>query len=77
MCAETSSVPETEIIFPVEQAPKGGYQARALGHSIFTEAETLEELRQMVRDAVRVHFEEATGPRVVRLHLVTEEVLAV
>ena len=47
-----------EIIFVVEEAPEGGYTARALGHSVFTEADTLEELPEMVRDAVRCHFDE-------------------
>jgi len=65
-----------EIIFQVDEAPEGGYNARALGHAIFTEAETLEELRTMVRDAVRCHFDEGQGPRVIRLHYVRDEVLA-
>lgn len=65
-----------EIIFQVEEAPEGGYSACALGHAIFTEAETLEELRTMVRDAVRCHFDEGQGPRVIRLHYVRDEVLA-
>lgn len=65
-----------EIIFLVEEAPEGGYQARALGQSIFTEADTWEELREAVRDAVQCHFEDDTSPRVIRLHLVHEEVLA-
>ena len=47
-----------ELIFMVEEAPEGGYTARALGHSIFTEASKLEELRFQVADAVRCHFEE-------------------
>jgi len=64
-----------EVIFLVEEAPEGGYDARALGHSIYTQAETLEELREMVRDAVRCHFDEGDLPRVIRLHLVKEEVL--
>lgn len=63
-----------EVIFLVEEAPEGGYDARALGHSIYTQAETLEELREMVRDAVRCHFDEDDLPRVIRLHLVKEEV---
>jgi hypothetical protein len=65
----------TEIIFLVEDAPEGGYTARALGQSIFTEAETLEELRHNVREAVACHFEDGAGPRVIRLHCVREEVL--
>jgi len=47
---------ETEIIFSVHESPEGGYEARALGHDIFTQAENVEELRAMVRDAVRCHF---------------------
>ncbi|MDC8014853.1 type II toxin-antitoxin system HicB family antitoxin [Tahibacter soli] len=48
----------SEIVFLVEEAPEGGYSARALGESIFTQAESLEELRENVRDAVRCHFDE-------------------
>jgi hypothetical protein len=56
-----------ELIFLVEEALEGGYTARALGASIFTEADDLDSLRDMVRDAVRCHFDEGQGPRVVRL----------
>ena len=52
-----------ELIFQVEQAVEGGYIARALGASIFAEAEDLEALREQVRDAVRCHFEEGQGQR--------------
>ncbi len=65
-----------ELIFLVEDAPEGGYTARALGQSIFTEGETLDELRDNVRDAVRCHFDEGQAPKVIRLHFVREEVLA-
>lgn len=51
-------MPDTEIIFAVEESAEGGYSARALGYSIHTQAETLEELRSMVQDAVRCHFED-------------------
>ena len=64
-----------EIIFAVEEAAEGGYEARALGHSIFTEADSLEELRSMVRDAVNCHFDEGERPSVIRLHLVRDELL--
>jgi len=64
-----------EIIFLVEDAPEGGYTARALGRSIFTEADTLNELRHNIRDAVACHFDDGSGPRVIRLHYVREEVL--
>ena len=42
----------TEIVFLVEEDPDGGYTAKALGESIFTEADDLKSLRTMVRDAV-------------------------
>ena len=66
-----------EIFFLVEDAAEGGFTARALGESIFTEADTLETLHENVRDAVRCHFEEGQAPKVIRLHFVHEEVLAV
>ena len=66
----------SEVIFTVEEAPEGGYTARALGFSIFTEADTLPELREAVRDAVRCHFEDDARPKVIRLHVVREEVIA-
>jgi len=67
----------TEIVFLVEESPEGGYTARTLGVSIFTEADTLEVLQDKVRDAVRCHFEESERPRLVRLHFVRDELLAV
>jgi hypothetical protein len=66
-----------EVIFIVEEAPEGGYTARALGVSIFTEAEDLRELHAQVRDAVQCHFEEADRPKVIRLHFVRDELIAV
>jgi hypothetical protein len=59
-----------EIIFVIEDAPEGGYTARALGHSVFTEGDDLDELRTNVRDAVECHFEEADRPRIMRLNFV-------
>ena len=73
---ERSDPIDTEIIFSVQEAPEGGFIARALGQSIFTEADTMEELRAQVRDAVTCHFDEGQAPRVIRLHFVREEVLA-
>ena len=64
-----------EVIFLVEEAPEGGYTARALGESIFTEADTFNQLHEQVRDAVRCHFEEAERPKIIRLHFVREEVI--
>ena len=66
-----------EIIFLVNEVPEGGYAAEALGHAIFTVADTLEELSSMARDAVICHFEEETRPKIIRLHFVREEVIAV
>ena len=65
----------SEIIFSVDEAPEGGFTARALGHSIFTEADTLDGLKEMVRDAVRCHFDEGERPSVIRLHMVRDEVI--
>ena len=58
---------ESEIIFAVEESPEGGFEAKALGHAIFTQADSLEELRAMVQDAVRCHFEEAERPQMIWL----------
>ena len=66
---------EKEIIFIIEEDPEGGYSARALDHAIFTQADTLDELRAMVRDAVCCHFEEKEKPPVIRLHFVKDEVI--
>ena len=68
---------EKEIIFLVEEAPEGGYQAKALGYPIFTEADTFEELKKMAQDAVQCHFEAKEMPRLIRLHMVKDEVIAV
>lgn len=68
---------DSEIVFAVEESPEGGYEAHALGHAIFTEAESLPELRGMLRDAVQCHFDEGDRPKVIRLHLVRDEVIAV
>lgn len=66
-----------EVFFIVEGAPEGGYTARALGHSIYTEADTWEELRTAIQDAVQCHFEEGEKPRVIRLHYSREELLTI
>ncbi len=68
---------ESEIIFSIQESPEGGYEAHALGHSIYTQAETLEELKAMLQDAVRCHFTPDSMPRVIRLHLVKDEVIPV
>ena len=68
---------ETEIIFEVRESPEGGYEARALGHSIFTEGDDWADLKAMARDAVICHFDDQEVPKVIRLHLVREEAIAV
>lgn len=65
-----------EIIFLVETASEGGYTARALGESIFTEADDLDELCKNIREAVDCHFEREEKPQMIRLHFVSEEVIA-
>lgn len=65
-----------ELIFLVQDSPEGGYEARALGQDIFTEADTLDELRAQIRDAVACHFEDVVRPALIRLHFVREEILA-
>lgn len=60
-----------EIIFLVEDAPEGGYIARAVGESIVTQADAYEELQEMLRDAVRCHFDEGAAPSLIRLHSAT------
>jgi hypothetical protein len=66
-------MPQSEIIFSVQESPEGGYEARALGFSIFTQADSLDELKTMVRDAVSCHFDAGSKPGVIRLHLVKDE----
>jgi predicted RNase H-like HicB family nuclease len=66
-----------EIIFIVEEAAEGGFMAKALGVSIFTQGETMEELKFMVKDAVKCYYEENELPKMIRLHFVKEEVIAV
>lgn len=56
----------SEIAFLVEDAPEGGLTARAPDASIFTQDDTIESLREEVRDAVRCHFDEGEGPSIIR-----------
>jgi hypothetical protein len=66
-----------ELIFIVEEAPEGGYTAKALGESIFTEADTIKELKEMIKDAVVCHFDKNEVPRIVHLHIVKEETISI
>jgi hypothetical protein len=65
----------TEIIFIVEESPEGGYEAKALGHSIFTDGRTHDELKKNIKEAVHCHFE-TDAPKIIRLHYIKEEVIA-
>ena len=65
-----------EIIFLIEDDPEGGYNAQALGYSIFTEGETKEEIKENIMDALRCHFDNVQDiPRLIRLHFIREEIL--
>jgi len=67
----------TELIFEVREAEEGGYWSRALGEGIITQADSLEDLRKNVREAVACHFgDSAMRPKVIRLHFVRDEVIA-
>lgn len=66
----------TEIHFLVEDAPEGGYLARAVGADIFTEADDLPAMRERLRDAVSCHFDDGDRPALIRLHISREEVIA-
>jgi len=68
---------DKEIIFLVEESAEGGYEAKALGYSIYTEGESLGELKEAIKDAARCHFEEKDMPRVIRIHMVKDEVIVV
>jgi hypothetical protein len=68
---------QKEIIFLVEEAPEGGYTAKALGHCICTEADSVAKLKKRVREATRCHFGDKEMPRVIRLRMVKDEVIPV
>ncbi len=65
-----------EIIFLIEEALEGGYTARALGESIFTQGETFDEIKRNIKDAIDCHFDDDKKPKLIRLHIVKEVILA-
>ena len=65
----------SEILFLVEEADEGGFTAQAVNASIFTEGDSLDDLRRNVREAVECHFDEGDAPKIIRLHIVREEIL--
>lgn len=66
-----------EIFFLVEEALEGGYIAKAIGEAIFTEAESMDELKSNIREAVQCHFDNDKLPKIIRLHMVKEETITV
>jgi predicted RNase H-like HicB family nuclease len=66
-----------EVIFLVEKAGEGGFQARALEHSIFTDAKTMENLKANIREAIHCHFDDNEMPKMIRLHFVKDEVMSI
>ncbi len=67
----------SEIVFLIEEDPEGGYTAAALGHSIITDADSIDLLKTNIRDAVACHFHgEPQQPIAIRLHYVHDEVIA-
>jgi hypothetical protein len=66
----------TEIHFLVEEAPEGGFIARAMGADVFSKADNINDLHTQIRDAVHCHFDEGQRPSLIRLHITREEVLA-
>ena len=66
-------MPEGEITFSVHECPEGGYEARAIGYAIFTQADSLDELKAMVKDAMVCHFDDESRPHTIRLRIVRDE----
>lgn len=64
-----------EIIFVVSESEEAGYEAKALDFPIFTQGETIEELKEMIKDAIKCHFEKNEVPEIINLHIVKDEVL--
>lgn len=59
-----------EVIFVVEEAPEGGFVAKVLGGSIFARAETMEQLKENINEAVESHFDPESKPKIIRLQSV-------
>jgi len=66
-----------EVFFLVEESLEGGYVAKALGESIFTEADNMDDLKVNIKEAVLCHFDEEKMPKIIRIHSVKEELLTV
>lgn len=66
-----------EIIFLMEEALEGGYTARAIEESIFTEGDTLDETKKNIKESVECHFDADKKPKLIRLQLIKEEVIII
>ncbi|MFL5753466.1 MAG: 2-oxoisovalerate dehydrogenase [Bacteroidia bacterium] len=64
-----------EIIFLVQDSPEGGFEAKALGESIFCEGDTIDELKENLKDAVKCHFDFDKLPKIIRLHITKDELI--
>lgn len=60
----------TEIIFTIEDSAEGGFEAKALGYSIYTQGDTADEIRENIHDAVLCHFDKINMPKLIRLHFI-------
>jgi hypothetical protein len=65
-----------ELIFIVEESLDGGYEARSVGSSIFTQGDDISDLKKQIKDAVNCHFEEDKLPKIIHLHYTKDEVFA-
>jgi hypothetical protein len=68
---------DSEIIFVVEESDEGGFIAKALGESIFTEGDNMDDLKANIKDAVLCHYDEGKNPKIIRLHYIREEFITV
>ena len=66
-----------EIIFTVVESLDGGYEAKAIGHSIYTQCDKYLELQETLRDAVKCHFDEDKMPSLIHVYFIKDEVVAV
>ena len=64
-----------EIVFLVEESLDGGYEAKAAGFPIFTQGETIEEIKKNIQDAVRCHFEDNEMPSLIYIRFLKEELI--
>ncbi len=66
-----------ELFFLIEEDPEGGYNAKALGQSIFVQGDTLDILKTNIKDALECHYDRKEDiPKIIRLHTVHDEIFA-